>query len=290
MPYGQPPADFEIDEVLVRHLLETQFPDLARLPLSHAESGWDNAMFQLGDHLAVRLPRRKDALPCTQAEIEFLAELVQDLPLPIPAPLHVGSPSPRFPHPWSVVPWLSGNPADLCRPLPEEAAVLAHFFNALHKPAPDNAPENTYRGVPLAEIQERRTSAGNPIEPHLSPHLQEMWNLAFENLYEGPPVWLHGDLHPLNVLTQNGRISAVLDWGDLTSGDPAGDLAYFYMLFDDPDAILQATQDQGTVCRARGWALHLGVTHILHGDHGHVRHGEIGRRTLRTLENASLRS
>jgi aminoglycoside phosphotransferase (APT) family kinase protein len=40
--------------------------------------------------------------------------------------------------------------------------------------------------------------------------------------YEGPPLWLHGDLHPANLLVSRGRITGVIDFGDITSGDPAG--------------------------------------------------------------------
>ena len=50
--------------------------------------------------------------------------------------------------------------------------------------------------------------------------------------WAGPPLWLHGDLHPSNMLTHDGRLSAVIDFGDITSGDPATDLALAWMMFD----------------------------------------------------------
>ena len=56
--HSKPAADIEIDEALIRSLLRAQHPDLADLPLQPMDSGWDNAMFRLGEHLAVRLPRR----------------------------------------------------------------------------------------------------------------------------------------------------------------------------------------------------------------------------------------
>ncbi len=37
-------------------------------------------------------------------------------------------------------------------------------------------------------------------------------------------VWLHGDMHAQNVLSQDGRLAGVIDWGDMCSGDPAVDL------------------------------------------------------------------
>ncbi|MER7151067.1 phosphotransferase [Streptomyces lydicus] len=42
---------------------------------------------------------------------------------------------------------------------------------------------------------------------------------------------LHGDLHPANILVDRGRIRAVIDFGDITSGDPATDLSVAWMLF-----------------------------------------------------------
>ena len=45
-------------------------------------------------------------------------------------------------------------------------------------------------------------------------------------------VWLHGDLHARNVLVRRGRLAAVLDWGDITAGDPSTDLAAVWWLFD----------------------------------------------------------
>ena len=34
------------------------------------------------------------------------------------------------------------------------------------------------------------------------------------------PVWLHGDRHPANLLVDRGRISGVIDFGDIAASDP----------------------------------------------------------------------
>jgi aminoglycoside phosphotransferase (APT) family kinase protein len=82
-------------------------------------------------------------------------------------------------------------------------------------------------------------------------------------------VWLHGDLHPANILVHHGQLSAVIDFGDLTSGDPATDLSVAWMLFPEAahrevfwDAYGQAGAD--TMTRARGWALSLSVVFLAH--------------------------
>ena len=48
--------------------------------------------------------------------------------------------------------------------------------------------------------------------------------------YSPLPVWLHGDLHPAHILVHQGRVSGVIDFGDITSGDPASDLSVAWML------------------------------------------------------------
>lgn len=39
------------------------------------------------------------------------------------------------------------------------------------------------------------------------------------------PRLLHGDFHPRHVYAEDGRITAVIDWGDATGGDPDYDVA-----------------------------------------------------------------
>ena len=44
---------------------------------------------------------------------------------------------------------------------------------------------------------------------------------------------LHADLKPAHVLCESGRLSGVIDWGDVSLGDPDFDLAVFAMFFGD---------------------------------------------------------
>ncbi len=50
--------------------------------------------------------------------------------------------------------------------------------------------------------------------------------------HEGPPMWIHGDLHPLNLVALDASLRAVIDFGDITAGDPATDLLVAWYLFD----------------------------------------------------------
>ena len=42
--------------------------------------------------------------------------------------------------------------------------------------------------------------------------------------WDGPPTWHHGDLDMRNWLIREGRISGVIDWGEMGVGEPACDV------------------------------------------------------------------
>jgi len=99
------------------------------------------------------------------------------------------------------------------------------------------------------------------------------------------PTWLHGDFHARNVVVDEGRITGVIDWGDLTAGDRATDLAAVWMLFADPEARSRALSSSGSVTqatymRAKGWAVGFGVTLLDSGLVDHPRHAVMGEKTL----------
>jgi len=270
---ARPAAETAIDVPMVRALLRAQHADLADLPLERAGGGWDNVLFRLGADLAVRMPRRGLAVPLIEKEQRWLPALAPQLPLPVPTVLRVGKPGCNYPWPWSVTPWLPGRAA-LHAPLSDPmsaAAPLGSFLQALHQPAPSDAPANPFRGIPLAarDLATRAHLArlGSRIDYSAA---TDLWQrLVKAPTWAGPPLWIHGDLHPGNVLVDEGRISAILDFGDLAAGDPATDLAAMWMLLPRPawPALVagacggphSSDSMADTLTRARGWALALGA-------------------------------
>jgi aminoglycoside phosphotransferase (APT) family kinase protein len=80
-------------------------------------------------------------------------------------------------------------------------------------------------------------------------------------------MWIHGDLHPGNLLVSGGRLSAVIDFGDLAAGDPATDLSVLWTLPAPARSIFlgamgEEFHDHDTWMRARGWALALGLAYL----------------------------
>jgi aminoglycoside phosphotransferase (APT) family kinase protein len=288
---GTPAAEFAFDEAFVAALLADQHPDLAHLPLTPIDAGWDNAMYRLGDELAVRLPRRAVAAGLIAHEQAWLPRLAGRLSVPVPVPLRIGVPALGYPWNWSIVRWLHGSPADESELSPSQAESFASFLRSLHVPAPPDAPANPFRGVPLhqraAVVEERMRRLAGKTDL-LTARIMGIWRDALQAPLDVAPTWLHGDLHPRNVLVENGAISGIIDWSDMTSGDRATDLAAIWMLFGEPQirsVALAAYGDisEATMRRAKGWAVLFGVLMLETGLVDNPRNAAIGERTLRRV-------
>lgn len=282
-----PQAEVHVDTALVRALLEGQHPDIAHLTIEPVDSGWDNVMFRLGDDLAVRLPRRGLAAELVENEQRWLPDLAQRLPLAVPVPVRTGGPGAGYPWRWSVTEWVPGAVAATAPPVDPTAAAtaLGGFLVAMHTPAPADAPRSPFRAVPLEQrddsVRERVAILGDAID---SRTVLACWDdLVDTTPWNDPPVWVHGDLHPFNLVTDDGRLSGVIDFGDLTAGDPATDLAAAWMLL--PPAARDTLRDHAgsvdddTWARARGWALALSLAMLTHSADRPAMTA-LGRRTL----------
>jgi aminoglycoside phosphotransferase (APT) family kinase protein len=263
-----PAAEYAIDEALIRSLVRAQAPALVDGELRLVASGWDNEMWRLGDDHVVRVPRRALAVASIEHEQRWLPELAPHLPVPVPVPVVAGRATAAHPRPWNIVRWLPGA-ALADRPATATFATsLAAFLRALHRPAPPDAPVNDWRGVPLADRAERVEAAIGALNERegaaFATAARARWDaLVASPPYAGQPLWLHGDLHPLNLLEDDGALAAVIDFGDLTSGDPASDLAVAWMAFEAEERrrfqSLLPDVDTATWARAQGWALALGA-------------------------------
>ena len=250
-----------IDEALVRALLHEQHPDLAGLALREVAGGWDNRMWRLGEELAVRLPRTPRAPSLLRTEQRWLPCLAPGLPLPVPVPVRAGEPSARFPQPWTVARWVDGEPADHT-PIssPKAAGTLAGFLRALHRAAPGEAPANPDRGVPLATLRPDFEWFPVVASTDVAAGVRRTWEQAVAaDAWQGAPVWIHGDLHPANVVVTGGTLSGVIDFGEMCAGDPATDLAAAWLLLPAGTAArffdAYASADDAAIQRARGWAV-----------------------------------
>ncbi len=256
---------------LVRRLIADQFPQWAHLPLEPVPSaGTDNAMYRLGDEMAVRLPRVPWAAGQVAREQRWLPRLAPHLPLAVPTPLVLGRPGCGYPWPWSIYRWLEGENATRA-PLadPAQAAlVLAGFITALQGIDPTGGPRpgpgNSSRGVPLAARDAQVRAAIAALDSAFDgAAVTAAWEVALRvPAWDGPPVWIHGDLQGGNLLVREGQLCAVIDFGCLGVGDPACDLqvAWNFFTAEARDRFRASLEvDDATWARGRGWALSVGV-------------------------------
>jgi aminoglycoside phosphotransferase (APT) family kinase protein len=320
MATDAPDPDVHVDAELVARLVRAQHPSFAG-PVELVANGWDNAIFRLGRRWAVRMPRRAIGDRLVRSEQRWLPVVAGSLPdgVRAPVPVAVGAPAEGYPYAWSITPWFDGVPAASVAPIARRpiAGALADVIVAMGRPAPADAPANPYRGVPLAArdaaVAERLASGR--LERMVATDgsaLAAVWAAAVAaQEWAAEPRWVHGDPHPGNLLLTRGhaggsadrspddtaiggrpwRLAAVLDFGDLTAGDPATDLAAAWLVFEAEGRAefrnrverLRPT-DAADWARARGWALAMGSAIV---DTVGVA-GPIGRVGVHALEQVLL--
>ncbi|MEY9855606.1 aminoglycoside phosphotransferase (APT) family kinase protein [Catenulispora sp. GAS73] len=255
-----------IDVALVERLIAAQFPQWAGLPVTPVElDGWDNRTYRLGADMTVRLPTAAGYVAAIAKENEWLPRLAPQLPLPIPRVLATGQPGEGYPHPWSVRGWLPGTTLSM----PEVAdpvrfaTDLAAFLHALQACDTSGGPmageHSFYRGTPPSYYDAETRACLEDLDGRIDTRrAAAVWEAALKADWDGEPVWFHGDIATGNLLTDAGRLSAVIDFGTSGVGDPACDLviAWVTLTGEAREAFRGAmAQDAGMWARARGWAL-----------------------------------
>lgn len=247
-------------------LVATQFSQWRDLPVQPVKvGGWDNWTFHLGDQMLVRLPSAEEYAAKVEKEQMWLPRLAPLLPLPIPTPLAMGAPNDSYPWHWSVYRWIEGETAAIApiANMCDFATSLTKFLSALQHIDPTGGPlpgsHNFYRGGPLmtydAETRQAITALKGKIDGDAA---TEVWETALATTWQSSPVWIHGDVSVGNLLVQDGKLSAVIDFGGLGIGDPACDLVIAWNFFCGQSrktfrALLPL--DEGTWARGRAWAL-----------------------------------
>ncbi|MBY8881300.1 aminoglycoside phosphotransferase family protein [Actinacidiphila acidipaludis] len=273
------------DAGLVRRLLAGQFPRWAALDIRPVRSaGTDNAIYRVGDELAVRLPRITSAVEQVGFEHAWLPRLAPLLPAAVSVPVAVGRPGEGYPYPWAVVRWIEGG--HLTEEMRDDHA-FAHdlgVFVAALRTADTTGARVGYRTVPLrtrdGEVREWAARAADLID---APAAVRAWERALaQPEWDGPPAWAHGDLIPGNILVADGRLRAVIDFGTSGVGDPACDAIPAWALLTArtrPTFRAAAGFDDASWARGRGWALTF-VSGIDYYRRTNPPMSELGRRAV----------
>jgi aminoglycoside phosphotransferase (APT) family kinase protein len=263
--------ELDISTELVAALISQQFPHLAHLPIKKLSSaGTENTIFRLGAELAIRMPRVPSAAKQAEREAIWLPRLANHLSLAVPEPIELGRPTEEFPHHWAICRWLKGENA-FVRPatdLNESARVLARFVRSLHQ-APVEGDTSLIattsgRGVDLIHRDSATRDAIKTCEGLAdTATLTALWDDALAAPeWSGRSLWLHGDIHVGNLLTERGRITGMIDWGCLGLGDPACDLMVAWSMLDRESREIFRTAldvDDASWIRGRAWAISVAV-------------------------------
>jgi aminoglycoside phosphotransferase (APT) family kinase protein len=254
--------EIDVDTTLVHRLLTEQFPHLAERSIAGVRStGTVNAIYRLGNDLYVRLPRVATWAESIDREWTWLPRLAPQISLTIPQPVGRGQPTDWYPCPWAIYRWIEGEPYQDDRINDERQAAcdLANFILELRSLNLTGAPRGGRN--PLIELDAATGAAIDASQAVIDPQLAlAAWIRALEApLWNGEPVWIHGDLLSPNLLVQNGHLCAVIDFGGVGIGDPAADVIPAWSVFNQVgrETFRQALNiDDAVWSRARGYALH----------------------------------
>ncbi|HUQ55775.1 aminoglycoside phosphotransferase family protein [Lentzea sp.] len=257
-------GEIATDVSLVDSLVRSQFPRWQGLPITKVEHGGTvNAIYRLGDELAVRLPRIGRASGEAERDFDTVPRLAPHLPVAVPEPLELGEPTEEYPYRWTVVRWLPGDIATIGEAGESTPVRLAEFVQALQGIDAAGRPWTTRRG--------RRDHSGSDEQVRAciaelggDPRLLALWQEVLDApRWHGPGRWLHADLHRGNLLFTGGELTGVIDWGAAGVGDPAGDLMTAWLFLDERGRARFRRElrefDDATWLRARGWALEMAV-------------------------------
>jgi aminoglycoside phosphotransferase (APT) family kinase protein len=256
----------QIDVPLVKCLVANQFPkwaDLAVVPVT--VDGHDNRTFRLGDEMSVRVPGAHQYAAHVITEQVWLPKLAPHLPVPIPMPLAMGKPTSQLPWHWSINTWLNGDTAaehriDSRTQLAQDLATFLIKLRAIDAGgAPPPGPDNFFRGGALSVYDNETRECIDELRDRVDVRAATaIWDSALETTWLCAPVWIHGDVAAGNLLVQRGKLSGVIDFGQLAAGDPACDVTIAWTLFTGESRRAfrgEISVDEATWMRGRGWGL-----------------------------------
>ncbi|MGH9297468.1 MAG: aminoglycoside phosphotransferase family protein [Acidimicrobiales bacterium] len=259
-------GEVDINSQLLTQLLSAQFPRLCHLPIEVVHStGTVNAIYRIGEDLCARLPRVETWAADLEKELALLPKLAPLLSVAIPRPVERGEPWSRYPFVWAIYEWIGGEiyASDRIDDECQAAVDLAQFVAEVRRADPSAGPRGGR--APLDQLDAVTRTAIASIRGDVDVEvdadaLSEAWEISLRAPAAGcREVWRHGDLLPPNLLVENGRLRAVIDFGSACVGDPASDVIPAWTVFGEAARIVfrdSLAVDDATWARARGYALH----------------------------------
>lgn len=279
----------------VNAILTTYAAEWADLPLKWLDStGTDNSLYRLGDDYVLRVPKRESAILPLKKELVWLPKL-SGLPLRVPEIVFHGKTQHDLGFDFGILRWVKGKVAtpDQLSDSMQAAKALAQFLLALHQVKTDTAPkagtDNHNRGVSLTVLNEKTHASIDILADEVDvTKARRIWEMGCSVPMVEKPVWIHGDLKADNMISCNGELKAVIDWGLAAVGDPAVDYAAAWT-WVKPEC-RNAFQDQCNIAaddwhRSKSWALYCAVISLsFYRERSHKELCKQSRLTLQRLE------
>jgi aminoglycoside phosphotransferase (APT) family kinase protein len=280
-------------------LVAQHCPQWRDMPITPVLStGTDHTMFRLGEDMALRFPKRPSSVAQVEKEHVFLPLMARRLSWPIPSPVAAMPATTAFPYPWSVCKWIEGEVLAATADLDEIALAtdLARFLSQLHAlelpDLPSPGSHNFGRGVPLQQRDGvTRQAIQEVADAFDTDALITSWETCLAaKPYRDPPVPIHGDLVPSNVLMRGARLASIIDWGGLAQGDPACDLivAWHFLTPPSTDVVRDLVNcDDDEWLRGLGWALSVAALQLPYYKHTNPPLAANARATLTKILDAA---
>jgi aminoglycoside 2''-phosphotransferase len=219
--------------------IESEVPDLTIRSVIRLGEGWTATAYQVNHNLVFKFPKGPSLWEQLDREISFLAYARPLLPLPVADHLFQIRNSAGAPHGYAVYRHVAGTAANVSQMSDaarmEVAATLAHFLRSLHAlgVSPEIQPD-LHQDDERSVSQQHFHAAQEKITPRLTDSEGRCLNELFSRHLEDPNNFplnhqiVHADLHAQHILYANGLVTGILDWGDVSLGDPEYDFCYLY--------------------------------------------------------------
>ncbi|MCC3315503.1 phosphotransferase [Nocardia africana] len=224
-------------------LADSPLPELAGGSLRLLGAGLDSVALQLdsaGKLYVLRLPQDPHGAEGIAREAGLLPELAPLLPVPIPQFLFT-APNPLGPGEYCVYPLVPGeslNEADWAgRGLlhSDTARTIAELIERIHSFPVDRARDfgvevTDLRGDFAADLKSVRAEVLPLLDEAEAAELSGAWHRYLDDdaNFDFEPTLIHADMSLDHLLISGGRISGLIDFGDVEIGDPDYDLCYLY--------------------------------------------------------------
>lgn len=251
----------------VKKILLTQFPEYKDLNIKPIENpGVSHYIFHLGEEMLIRIPINEEKNNINK-EAQYLNLLSNNLSIQIPNIIHLSKDDTNCFGIYDYIKGESLNNINLetfnTSDWNSFSQDLVEFFIELHHTNTNIGPipsaENYFRGAHPNVYHDQTIELINKFTDYINKNSAlDIWAKAINTSIDAKPVWIHGDLYPGNIIIDNKRLKAIIDWSGMVVGDPACDLAIAWTVIPKKLRSVFITSinlEEDIWLRAKGWTL-----------------------------------